>query len=154
MFDQKCSFFTWGLIVIGWVVVHYLSVIRDRHKDSRDMKDRLIKQIIDLEKEAIGFHQAAQHDSQKAMEILSTIQRVSSALNRAPISLLKLDPIYIKSLRRSITLSNFDPGKFKPQSTDSKIFSNISVSASNVIEAIETKFSARYLTAWWQIFRN
>lgn len=154
MIEQKCSLFTWGFIVAGWVVVHYLSAIRDRHKDSRDIKDKLIGRIIDLEKKAIEFHQLDQHDSQKGMEILSDIQRISSALGRAPLSLLQIETDHIKELRRAMTLHNFDQGSFKQQPADSKIFPRINLATEKLTEVIESKFSARYLTAWWQIFRN
>lgn len=144
---------TWLLIVVGWVTVHYLTHTRERQKEVRELKTNLIERILEIERRSIVFHQSANYNQDEARALLAEIERVSSGISRRPLLLLALQPKVMRLFRSSITLKNFDPTSFQPQSATSKLLSDISLRTESLTAALEQAYAQRYLNAWWQAFR-
>lgn len=144
---------TWVLVILGWVVVHYLTVVHDRQKEIRDLKLRVIQEITEIETLAIEFHTAKDFDSSKAQKITSMIQRVSSDMTRPPLASFQNYSGVAKEFRQAITLKNFDASKFHSQQASSEIVTDISYAAEKITRALEIGYDNRYMRAWWQVFR-
>lgn len=153
MGNELYQLITWFLVITGWVVVHYLSAVRDRQKDIRDLKLKTIQAIIDTEKLAIDFHMAANFDLGKTQQLTSMIQRISCDMTRPPLATFQNFSSVVKEFRQSITLQNFDISRFQRQQASSKIISKINYTTEQIIRALETGYDNRYMRAWWQIFR-
>lgn len=144
---------TWLLIVAGWVIVHYLTLTRERQKEIRDLKSKLVEHIFEIEKRSIAFHQLPNHNPDEARNLVAEIDRVSTAIARQPLSLLGISPKVIRLFRSGVTLKNFDPSSFQSQPATSRLISDISLHTEALTYALEQAYSRRYLTEWWQAFR-
>lgn len=144
---------TWGLIVVGWVTVHYLTLTRERQKEIRELKSKLVERILEIENRSIAFHQASGHNQDEARSLVAEIERVSSAIARKPLSVLAIKPRAVTQFRRSITLKNFDQSAFNTQSANSRLLNDISLRTEGLTDALEEAYANRYLHAWWQAFR-
>lgn len=144
---------TWALIVVGWVIVHYLSLTRERQKEVRELKSKLVERILDIERRAIIFHQASNHCFDETRSLISEIDRVASAIARQPMSLLSIQPKLVRQFRSGITLRNFDASGFQPQMATSRLLADISLRTDGLIDALEQAYARRYLDRWWQAFR-
>lgn len=153
MGNELYQLITWFLVITGWVVVHYLSAVRDRQKDIRELKLKTVQAIIDAEKLAIDFHTAGSFDLGKTQQLTSMIQRISTDMTRHPLATFQNYSSMVKEFRQAITLQNFDISRFQRQQASSKIISNINYATEQIIRALETGYDNRYMRAWWQIFR-
>ncbi len=144
---------TWVLVILGWVVVHYLTVVRDRQKEIRDLKLKVIQAISEAETMAIEFHTAKGFDSAKAQKITSMIQRISSDMTRPPLASFQNYSSVAKEFRQAITLKNFDASQYLSQQTSSEIVADISYAAEKITRILEIGYDNRYMRAWWQVFR-
>ena len=144
---------TWALIVAGWVTVHYLTLTRERQKEIRELKAKLVERILEIESRSISFHQASNYSQDDARSLVAEIERVSSAIARKPLSILAIEPKAVTQFRRSITLKNFDPSAFSPQSANSRLLNDISLRTEALTDALEEAYANRYLNLWWQAFR-
>lgn len=144
---------TWMLIVVGWVMVHYLTLTRERQKEVRELKSKLVEQILEVENRSISFHQAPNYSQDHARSLVAEIERISSAIARKPLSILAIEPKVVALFRRSITLKNFDQSIFSSQSADSRLLNDISLRTEILTNALEQAYANRYLNAWWQAFR-
>lgn len=144
---------TWLLIIAGWVIVHYLTLTRERQKEIRDLKSKIVEYILEIEKRSIAFHQSPNHNSDEARNLVAEIGRVSTAIARRPLSLLCISPRVIRQFRSGVTLKNFDPSSFQSQPATSRLLSDISLRTEALINALEEAYSRRYLHGWWQVFR-
>lgn len=153
MGNELYQLITWFLVISGWVVVHYLSAVRDRQKDIRDLKLKTIQTIIDAERLAIDFHTAVSFDLGKTQQLTSMIQRISTDMTRPPLVTFQNYSNVVKEFRQAITLQNFDISRFQRQQASSKIVADINYATEQIIRAFETGYDNRYMRAWWQIFR-
>jgi hypothetical protein len=131
--------FTWLLVISGWVVVHRMTLNRERRKEKRDIAETAIKNLIELEAEAVKFHCDDHFDAQAMNSILWKTNRLISSFNRAPMCELLLTSVSLKELRQSITLKNFDCTGFIPQSVHSRIVTDICLAVDKLIVYIEEK---------------
>lgn len=143
---------TWMLIVAGWMTVHYLTLTRERQKEIRELKSKLVERILEIECRSISFHQASNYSQDDARSLVADIERVSSAIARKPLSILAIEPKHVTQFRRSITLKNFDPTAFGTQSANSRLLNDISLRTEALIDALEEAYANRYLDLWWQAF--
>lgn len=118
---------TWVLIVVGWLIVHYLTLTRERQKEIRELKSKLIERILEIENRSISFHQASSYSQDEARSLVAEIERVSSTIARKPLSSLAIEPKVVAQFRRSITLKNFDQSIFNSQSANSRLLHDISL---------------------------
>lgn len=144
---------TWALIVLGWVTVHYLTLTRERQKEIRELKSKLIERILDVESRSISFHQASNYNQDEARSLVAEIERVSSAIARKPLSILAIEPKVVTQFRRSITLKNFDQSIFTSQAANSRLLNDISLRTEALTNVLEEAYANRYLNGWRQAFR-
>lgn len=144
---------TWVLVILGWVVVHYLAVVRERQNDAHKQVQELVTSLYDLEAAAIAFHQNPTFDGSVARSLLSKVDRIARALAQPPLRKLNVPTFSRKTLRQSITLRNFDQSSFQPQAESSSLLAGVSVATQRVIEEVEEALATRFHERWWQVFR-
>ncbi|MEF3068014.1 hypothetical protein [Pandoraea apista] len=151
--DQISPLVTWGLVVVGWVAVHYLTSVRERQKEIRELVGKLLETIASLERASVAFHSAPAFDQVKAYELTSTIASIRRRLTSQPLSKLQVSPDRILKLRRAVTLDNFDVKNFSSQAPTSPLIQGILAICEDVTISIEQAYARRYLLSWWQSFR-
>jgi len=144
---------TWLVVVTGWLVVHFFTVMRERQKEIRELKSRLVERVLEIEKRSICFHQAQSYSYENGAWLVAEIDRVSKTLSRRPLSSLAVRPEVIKRFRQSITRRNFDFTSFVPQLSNSELIFAIFAGALDLTEELEKAYESRYLDSWWQLFR-
>lgn len=144
---------TWLLVIAGWIIVHYLTVTRERQKEVRDEAKTICREIHELELRATNFHRSPTHDFGEAQAILSQMNRISSALASKPLSNLGVAPAEVRRFRQSVTLRNFDPRGFEPQTPDSALIRDIGLRSEQLAASVNECVARRYLDHWWQTFR-
>ena len=128
---------TWLIVIAGWVVVHYVTLARERRKEKRDTAKQIIGNLQDLEKLAHDFHRANEFDEFAAQTVSIRTERLIKTLARNPLSELRLPYELSKELRQSITRRNMDRSTFVPQETSSEIIRDIRNATDDLIDAIE-----------------
>lgn len=128
---------SWGLIFLGWVVVHKSTLSHERRKEKREAAYKVCTELRDLERQAINFHTAQKHDSRNATDLRQNVVRLIRHLQRAPLTELEIPNQGLIRLRQSITRQNADPSNFTTQAADSDIVRNIRDAVSDLIEIME-----------------
>lgn len=131
------TFFTWLLVLIGWVAVHRATLSRERRKERREACGKLVERLIELESSARAFHVATSFDAHRFDVLRYETDRLISSLQRPPINTLDLPLGRMVRLRKSITLNNVDPKTFVAQSAGSAILRDIRSAVDDLIDAIE-----------------
>lgn len=144
---------TWVLIVCGWVVVHYLSAVRDRQREIAALAEAVEVEISKLALDAVAFHFRDTHDFQASVSITSKISRISRRLQVGPLSRLNVPAGLVVALRQAITLRNFDASSFKKLNQDAKQIRDIGQAAEDLSGSVEDLYATRYLANPLQIFR-
>jgi hypothetical protein len=140
---------TWCLVVFGWVVVHCLTVKRERQKEVRDLKSLLIEKIERIEQQATEFHTSDTHDFQRAQQLIGDISRVGKQLTGLQLKCLEVAPKYIRQFRQSITSKNLDKTSFEKQTPDSPVVRDIFTASTQLIDAIESAYTSKYFAQNW-----
>ncbi len=153
MTDARWQAVTWLLVVIGWVVVHYLTVVRERQKEIRELKNQVVDAILRVERAAIAFHQSSGHDSDAARTLVTDLSRIGRTIGSPPLRILCVESKSVKEFRKSVTLRNFDPSDFRSQQPSSNLVSEITRCADDLILSIDNSYASRYLDKWWHCFR-
>ena len=141
------------LIVVGWVIVHHLTVVRERRREILDLKDRLVDRIVDVESRAIAFHEASAFVPTAARDLVSSVTRIAFDIAEPPFSWFQINPGLVVQFRRSVTYRNFDSSRFRSQPADSKVILALSIAAEELARAINHAYFDRYFARWWQAFR-
>jgi hypothetical protein len=135
---------TWGMVVVGWLLVHLATLNRDRRKERRDVAKAVVEEITDLEKSAREFHVSETFDGHKAQILRCETERVIRKIQRMPLSLLDIPLSRLVRLRKAITLKNTDRSDFKTQSDDSEILADIRMAVDDLLEIIEVHKDAKW----------
>lgn len=130
---------TWTLVVIGWFVVHKTTIQREQRRERRDVVNRAVQELLDIEHIAASFHTAHHFDSGNAEALTWRTNRVIRSLQRKPLSMLQVDIKMLAQLRRSITLKNMDASSFSCQPPGSQLLKDIRHATDQVIEQIEKR---------------
>lgn len=130
---------TWILVLFGWWVVHWASLTRERRKEKRELSNRVVQDLFELEREAIDFHTANVFNTLQSEQLMTHIERLILSLQRQPMSELDVPLGKMIKLRRSITLNNADSEQFVAQSTNSNIVREIRSSIADLVDLIEAK---------------
>lgn len=135
---------TWLIVVVGWWIVDRQNNRRETRKEKRAKLDRVQKDIVELETAACAYHTGLDHSESSAREIVVSIQRISNDV----MGLSLLDPTTendaLISMRRSITLRNFDLSTHKPLDPSSTLIREVSDSAQALMTILELGFQKRY----------
>lgn len=109
---------------LGWLVVHILTIKRDKDKEFRDFCRETILYIQTIEKEAIEYHSSKiRHQNMEA-----ALKADIAFLDVRFMFIQKTDPNFknqISFFRSAITLNNFESANFSQQVSTSKILSDI-----------------------------
>ena len=115
---------TIGITFIGWLVVHILTVKRDKSKEFRDFCRETVFYIQTIEKEALKYHTSATRQQQIEISLKADIAFLDTRFKL----IQKTDPTFnnkISFFRSAITLNNFESANFFQQSDTSIILSDI-----------------------------
>lgn len=146
-----------GVVVAGWAATHLLSEARERRKEGRGQIDKVIERLQDLEKAAYEFHTADALKPTQQVALINQLDRLVRSLGR--IGMLNSDALIptIISLRRAVTLRNFDPSTFQVQAQTSDILEAIATASQDMEDEIERQYLHRYPATFpyfrwpWQI---
>ncbi|MDP2265220.1 MAG: hypothetical protein Q8J70_01585, partial [Thiobacillus sp.] len=118
-------------------VVHKTTLRQERRKEKREATHKVCIELRELERLAINFHVAQEHDSRNATDLRQSVVRLIRHLQRAPLTELEIPNQSLILLRQSITRNNADPSDFSAQAPDSDLVRNIRDATSDLIEVIE-----------------
>ncbi|WP_456378839.1 hypothetical protein [Thiolapillus sp.] len=135
---------TWGLIIVGWIVINWQNNKRETRKERRILLDRLIMSLSELESNALQFHTADNHDPEILMNIIRRIKRIWPQIELLRMTKVPNIEHLSYNIRRTITLKNADASNFHKQGPNSKILLQISDAIDSMVNALETEFSFKY----------
>jgi len=127
----------WVLIFVGWLVVYKITLRQERRKEKREAAHKICVELRELERQAINFHTAQEHDIRNATDLRQSVGRLIRHLQRAPLKELEISNQHLIELRQSITRQNADPSDFSAQTADSVLIQKIRDATSDLIEVIE-----------------
>lgn len=136
---------TWIVVIIGWYVVHRLTLKREKRKEARERIDVFLKSLHDIEEKAISFHRSDGFKGDIARALRFGIQRSISSLNRQLFSMFTINPGLLREFRHAVTYRNFEPSNFSSQPPDSPILSDIANAVDEIEEQIEKEYERIYL---------
>lgn len=139
------QFPTWLIIIVGWYVVHHLTLKREERKEARERVDAYLSLFRAIEEKAILFHQSPEFREDKARELKNDIQRAFKILKRHPFVKFEIGADLHKEFRRAITYRNFEPSGFVRQPAQSQILSDIVNAVDDIEEQIEKEYERFYL---------
>lgn len=128
---------TWGMVLVGWFVVHYATLSRERRKEKRDTCSRIIDEIKTIENLAVTFHTSEKFDSQTSDLLIWRVNRVIRTLQRLPLQTLDIPLGLLIRFRKGLTLQNTDASTFAPQTYHGEIIKSIRTVTDELLETIE-----------------
>ena len=135
---------TWIIIIIGWVVVHWLTLKRETRKEVREGIDAFLKLLQNIEAKAISFHRADEYKGDIARALRFDIQRAIAGLDRQLFSKFTIPSSLRVGLRKAVTLTNFERGSFAPVLPDSQILNEICHAVDDIEQQIEKEYERIY----------
>lgn len=134
---------TWLLVIAGWLTVNAQHNSRETRKEIRSKIDAVRERIEELEREAIHYHTTA-HDYQRAQLLKSYLQHLWT-----DASLIKIVPEAelgrsLATLRRAMTLRNFDASDHVALDLDDEQIAQISVAIADLATLLERGYMRRY----------
>lgn len=124
-------------ILLGWVVVHNLSVRREKDKERRQLAEKTIGLVEELEKISIDYHLNDGRLETSETAIWRLLARIERYLSRMHLDKNKDETMYLIALRQAIMYENFGLDYVGIQADDSKIIRDISVAADKMIAFID-----------------
>lgn len=128
---------TWGMVLVGWFVVHYATKSRERHKENREAVARIIEEIKAVENLAVKFHTSEKFDSQTSDSLIWRVNRVNRTLQRPPLKILDIPVRLMVRFRKELTLLNTDSSTFLTQTFNSEIVKGTRAVTDELLEKIE-----------------
>ncbi len=122
----------------GWIIVHLLSVRRERRSEWRKLAHSAVADVEKIEELALGYHKAENRNIEMEEEILKRMERLESKMVLLSRTLKSFDQNSMKKFRRAITMKNFQSNEFKRQETTSQILKNILARTTLIIEQLYT----------------
>lgn len=134
----------WAIAVIGWGATHVFSEARERRKEYRGQIDKLHERLLKIEEDARAFHCAEAYDDVKAGDLLSKLALLERLMMRVPIFAVDDLHPHIISLRRAVTLNNFDKSSFTKQPIFSEIGEGITAAVQDMEDELERQYRVHY----------
>ena len=132
------------LAIIGWWATHFFSEARERRKEVRSSLDKVFVSISSLRMDAITFHESASFQDDQAQALQTAIYALQRALDRILIIDRRELSNFLKNLRQSITLHNFDRSNFVQQLHGSNIVEGISDACAELEDELDRQYAAHY----------
>lgn len=122
------------LVILGWVIVHCLTIEREKKREWREIAKKTVIDIEALERLAIQYHTNIIRNTDVEQAILKEIERLNDKLwnIRQKLSI----PTNIRELRKAITLDNFGTPHIIPQEKNSPIIRKIEVCSAKLIREL------------------
>lgn len=138
------QFITWLLVVLGWIVVHFLGEARERKKEVRAELDSIYDAIHDSRRMARNFHCSDTFDGVLARDVLVGLESIERRLLRMRFFDDREIAPGIVRLRQAISLRNFTKSEFSKQDENSEILGDISFYSEELIDELENVFRQHY----------
>lgn len=132
------------LAIIGWWATHFFSEARERRKEVRSSLDKVFASISTLRMDAIAFHGTASFHEDQAQALQTAIYALKRSLDRISILDHKELSTFLKNLRQSITLHNFDRSTFTPQPHGSDVIEGISDACAELEDELDRQYAVHY----------
>jgi hypothetical protein len=138
---------TWGLVILGWIIVSRGNDKRERRKEIRSQLDKLARELRDLEQEARVHFLAPGSDPEARAREVSLRWRVKNAIrlmDRLALGEIKCESDKKSALRQAVTGGDFDsPERVASEATAPKLQA-ISEAVAEIVDALEKSFLAVY----------
>ncbi|MGC5885696.1 hypothetical protein [Ralstonia pseudosolanacearum] len=135
---------TWLLVIIGWVVVHFLGEARERRKEVRSELDEIFAELREIETAACSLHCAEAFSGIDGRHVLVSLESAERRILRLRLYDDHEFSRAIIALRQAISLENFSVGEFVKQDGDSPILDEISWTTGELIDALDSGYRMRY----------
>ena len=138
------SIVSWVVVMVGWIVINAQNNGRETRKEVRAALDGTIRRLEKLESLGRQYHLSTAHDDSIAEEIKLHLKKLwpeSVRLNLVDESALA---VRVASLRRSITLRNFDSAEHAALLAGDEILAEIAESVSALEEMLQRGFAEKY----------
>lgn len=130
------DFITWLLIIVGWLVVHFTTLKRERRKENREAALKIVEEIKILEGMAVRFHSSEKFVHQDCDSLIWQINRIIRKLQRPPLKYLHIRIELMTRFRQNLT-QNTDISTFSTQAHDGEVILNIHEITDELIDEIE-----------------
>lgn len=104
----------WVLIVIGWVIVHYLTSWRELNKIKADLAVKLVQKIVDLEKRVVEYHCGESRNEFEEIGILTDFSEVSADIPFVGCDSEQVSTAFVEFKKKAL-LQNFRTKQFERQ---------------------------------------
>ncbi|MDP1559250.1 MAG: hypothetical protein Q8K59_08835 [Nitrosomonas sp.] len=129
---------TWLLVIVGWFIVHIVTMSRERLKENRDAALRIVEEIRRVEEISVEFQTSTEFSDEKYDLLVWRISRIAMAIYRPPLKHLQISTDIVIKFRQNLTM-NTDKSKFVTQSHNEEIIKNIHEATDNLISEIEVQ---------------
>jgi len=135
---------TWLIVLSGWYVINRQHNKREDRKETRTLLDNLKDRIYLIEDQAIEYHTSKDFSSKKSNKIKLSIQRITSDIQTH--GLISNDEMgdAFKTLRKAITLNNFESVNHKALSEGSQTIQNIHNAIDDLCGLMEKRYRGKY----------
>jgi hypothetical protein len=134
----------WALIIGGWYLVHRMTLHRERRKEGREAVSGWVRELKELQKDALGFHRSKEFDSLRRRDLQARLHRLGGAAKRRPLDRLQVPDAKLVKLRQAISAHNFDPSDFQPQEDASELLDGICEAVDEVCDFAESARESRF----------
>lgn len=111
------------VIILGWMVVHWLSVKRDELAQRKLAYKEARKLLSDIENKSLEFHCSQNRNKSLEKEILKKLDTLDFMISCMEHP--KISSLLITDIRSTVTLKNFQVKFFVQQPLDSDLIRNI-----------------------------
>ena len=143
---------TWGLIILGWLIVILDQNRRAKRKDVRDLIDSAIELVDELEK-ASQTYWTQDEDMPECCALASDVKRGRGRLVRITNALKRNNAAFevddkIKIFMQAMTMGDFESKTRRAVPTTHQRVAAISAAALDITEHLEQTFQTHYCS-WW-----
>lgn len=136
---------TWGLVILGWVIVNRQNNNRETRKEIRAALFDLYKLLDEIEDEAVKYHTSETPDGILGRRIKRNLSQLSLRIKLASRGLLKCKTaVLVAAFRRSITWENFETSNFKQKAPEDRFFEVILDAKRSLISVLDSAFNNRF----------
>ena len=126
--------YTIGLTIIGWTVVHWLSLRRDIKKEWRDIARKNVELLDNIKKISIAYHTSTERNKEYEKEILNFLSEIEIYFQQININ-TNFDTD-IDKLKKYITEQNFQTNRFQQLELNDPLINNIITEIQNLKTAL------------------
>ena len=137
-------FVTWGIAIVGWYISNRNNNLREDRKEQLSSIETLKDDAYELEGLAVEYHTSSSRNKELEKQIKLKIQRLNQRIEIHQLLNNNSQKCVIKSLRKSITLDNFDTDSHYALTIDHKVIRCINNAVNDMVDISEQTFRERY----------